>query len=711
MSSKKFTKKQLDGFHQAAQSLKLYRRAELQDESDGASLIEQLYVDPLPNEHVFQTMLKPNTTILIGRKGTGKSTIFQRTQRELRKHQAYASAYIDIKTIFESSQVDSGLLAKMEASSGSLPEELLRKLLLYKVFLKSVINQIREELKERVKRSYWERIKTYFTGTFDELFEGLDNLLEETDHDKFISILGFKKYEVQVEEKTSNQYESGGGIEASVSPQPGIKASLSHKNSVGATNTEGIKYSDILMRTFDTKEFILRLKQILNKINVKHLYIFVDDFSELPEEAMKVVVDTLLAPLNNWSEELIKFKVAAYPGRVYYGNIDKTKIDEINLDLYDLYGSTDVNTMEDKAIDFTRRLIESRIKYYSNCDIDVYIQGDEEIWRQFFYATMGNPRNLGYVLYYLHESYLIYEKPLGIRAIRVSAQRYYEDKIEPYFRMNKFLHESFAERSSIYSLKELLEAITQRARTLRDHRKSVVMRELQGIPPTSHFHVLTSLENIFSSLELNFFLTKYYEMKDRDGNRVTVFALNYGLCQKYSIEFGRPIGKSTGKKEHRLYLVERIFNYTPIVNAYLEKNQEIVCGNCEESFGFEHLPSLQFYGMQCPRCKKGLCQVKNLSKKYEETLNAVRPELLLPPTELGILHTLHAENRALFAKEISEELDCSYQLVGKRGKILDERGFVKRNENEQGRRVFEITDLAEQNYFTDDETDGLDIEE
>jgi len=31
-------------------------------------------------------------------------------------------------------------------------------------------------------------------------------------------------------------------------------------------------------------------------------------------------------------------------------------------------------------------------------------------------------------------------------------------------------------------------------------------------------------------------------MSDRDGPKVSVFALNYGLCQKYTIEFGRPEG-------------------------------------------------------------------------------------------------------------------------------------------------------------------------
>jgi len=95
-----WSNEQLEAFRAAAQSLKLYRRAELEDENQ-RSLIKDLYVDPLPANHVFQTVLKPHTTLLIGREGTGKSTIFQRVQYELRHMNGYASAYVDIKTVFE----------------------------------------------------------------------------------------------------------------------------------------------------------------------------------------------------------------------------------------------------------------------------------------------------------------------------------------------------------------------------------------------------------------------------------------------------------------------------------------------------------------------------------------------------------------------------------------------------------------------------------
>ena len=87
--------------------------------------------------------------------------------------------------------------------------------------------------------------------------------------------------------------------------------------------------------------------------------------------------------------------------------------------------------------------------------------------------------------------------------------------------MNHFLHETFDEKVSVLSLKELLETVV-------------------------------------TTLELNFFVTKYYEMSDRDSRKVAIYALNYGLCQKYAIEFGRP----TEKREHRLYFVERIFDAT-----------------------------------------------------------------------------------------------------------------------------------------------------
>ena len=87
MADRTPSKEELEGFRAATESLKLYRRADLNDPEHGTSLIEELYVDPLPEDDVLKTVLRPHTTFVIGRKGTGKSTVFQRLQHELRKTQ------------------------------------------------------------------------------------------------------------------------------------------------------------------------------------------------------------------------------------------------------------------------------------------------------------------------------------------------------------------------------------------------------------------------------------------------------------------------------------------------------------------------------------------------------------------------------------------------------------------------------------------------
>ena len=213
------------------------------------------------------------------------------------------------------------------------------------------------------------------------------------------------------------------------------------------------------------------------------------------------------------------------------------------------------------------------------------------------------------------------------------------------------------------------------------------------------------LESLLATLELNFFVTKYYEMSDRDGHKVAVYALSFGLCQKFAITFGRP----TEKREHRLYFVERIFDYTSLLRQFMQQNQEIRCAQCGTTYELDQLNALKMFGMQCPTCKTGICAITNLSRKYESLLRSVAPELLLPPTELGILQTLETEKRAMYAGEIASELDKSYQLVGRRGKTLAERGLVQRDVNDQNRRTFQITPLAEASYFDLTLDDALDV--
>ena len=75
-------------FSLIADSLRQYRRADSKDfekELNDNSAIDLLYVDPLPSDAILSQVLAPTTTFLLGRKGTGKSTIFAKAQSVIRE--------------------------------------------------------------------------------------------------------------------------------------------------------------------------------------------------------------------------------------------------------------------------------------------------------------------------------------------------------------------------------------------------------------------------------------------------------------------------------------------------------------------------------------------------------------------------------------------------------------------------------------------------
>lgn len=687
-----FTTDELDRFAEAVQSLKLYRRAELES-SRGEDLIEKLYVDPLPNDFVHKQIKSTSTTFLIGRKGTGKSTVFLRAQKSLLSEKDVVSTYVDIKTVFESAQVDPASRANLVNIEEALPEESLTRLLLMTSFLKAVIEGVRDDLKKKLSSSWKFRVKEAFTGTYDDLSRDLDNFIANLDTPAFANVQGIRN--IAASDRQGGNSSQGLNASMKVGLDKGPEVELSASRAESITQEKEHQYSEVLLRTISLPSLISGLKKLLEPLNVRHLFVFLDDFSELPADAMKDVVDALIAPLNNWSDELVKFKIAAYPGRIYYGSLDKTKIDEVSLDLHSIYGQATVADMEDKAVDFTKRLVERRLEHFGlepSKFIDSRTQ--DQVWVALFRASLGNPRALGYVLYFVYEAQILYGRRINVSAIRDAAKKYYEDKLEPYFAMGAFLHESFEERSTVFSLKELLESLVNRAREVRTKDTSSIFKTIEGQHPTSHFNVSPTFDSLLSTLELNFFITKYYVMSNRDGQRVSVYALNYGLCEKYSIAFGRP----TGTREQRLYFVERVFDYNPLLQDFIASNQEIRCDNCGELFDAGDLDALKRFGMLCPECKVGTCIVTNISKKYSDVIQKVSKDQMLPSTELGILQTLNSETNPLYAGDIAGELDVSHQLIGKRAKRLGEQDLVERK-IVRGRPEFTLSTRAERIYF------------
>jgi len=708
-----YSKADKDKFFEAVDSLKKYRRAEITDEA-GRDLVDTLYTDLLPNEQVLKACLTDNTTFLIGRKGTGKSTIFLKLQREYRKKNNILSCYIDAKTVFESSQTD---FIGIGYLNETISDSELNRYILERNFIQSVLRSLIEETKKK-SRKLSEKIKQFMgvggVKLVEEKLKNLNDSIDNNDHLKLIEVPSLQQISVNRKSSAEKANETASSkdnkLTGKTSPTDlGIDATASTNRSTKDSRKiiSGLEeqFSDVFLKVFQIRNFINQLKEILSILEIRSLVILLDDFSEIPDHSMRVFVDVILAPLNNWSEEFIKFKVAAYPNRVYFGKIDQGKIDKISLDFYDLY-STRVNksVMEEKSVDFTQRLIEKRIGYFTNQPVGYFFdtrkESIEEYYDLIFQISMNVPRIIGYILYYCYESKVVYGDPITRTSLEDAAEKYYELTIEPFFQSTTYSLKSFEEKISILQLRELLSIFVDELKIIQ---RKIRVGELSGLiydvvrtnPYASHFIFNPIHEQFLKTLELNFFISKYNEMSGRDRGKQSVYCLNYGLCIKHSLRWGYPKGT-----EHRKYLISRPFDFNSKIEDFLRTSKRIICINpeCNRNFPFEELQFPKFANMKCPSCQN-LVKVIATSETIEAELSRIDNAKLLPEVELGILHEIHKSEKLLKPKEIAEELDCSYQLVGWRAKKLDEtKGLILR-EDETGQRVYKLTDRAKEDYY------------
>lgn len=336
-----------------ANSLKLIRRAEI--EYAGENIIDEIYTDLLPNEGILQQVNLPRTSILKGRKGTGKSTIFQKSIADMKGNKDVITVYIDIKTLFDSAT---------PILSGNLTIEMseeIKKYLIYKNFLFEVIKLATKEFKNSIKsQNFFSRITYSLNGKVAEVEEELQEILDNIN--EVVKAVDAQLYTVISKTESNGQSEKVGFIANISSTSIGANSEISKSEE----NVCKREFSSAVLQYFDIKKCLIEaFLKIRDSLNVKYIYIYLDDYSEMDQEAQEIFMDWFVAPLNNVSDDFVKFKIATYPSRFYYGRLDNQKIDEINLDFYSaLYTYKNISKMEELSIDYVRRLICNRFEVF-----------------------------------------------------------------------------------------------------------------------------------------------------------------------------------------------------------------------------------------------------------------------------------------------------------------------------------------------------------
>ncbi|MBN5319575.1 hypothetical protein JY479_06085 [Serratia marcescens] len=701
-------------FFDAVDSLKRFKRAEVTDRKN-RTLIDKLYTDLLPENQVFNMCFSGNTTFLVGRKGTGKSTIILKLENEYRKDNNYLSCYIDTKTVFESSKSE---YKKLDYLNDKIPEGALEQYLVERSFIQEVLKSIGYELDKRADNFFAKFSDAIGIGSKAKVKKKISSLLSRVSNNDILSSIEVPVVtELAVKIQTGNESEvskavkNKGAASLSIEKNGSINAGLSgERDSTSSSRSKENEiweksFSSTLLKVFQIKNFIDEIEVILKTLKIKKLIVFLDDFSEVDEQTIKNFVDVVLAPLNNWSNEFVCFKVAAYPNRVYYGNIDPGKVDVVELDFYNLYSNYDKATMESLSVNFTKRILENRVNYFCSGLIADYFDVNsnvslEEYYELIFKVSMNVPRIIGYILFYCHQTHVSQGKLINRLAIENAASNYYDKIVSKYFDIATNSLMSFDEKVSELQQKELLDLIMDK---LKQVKKQIVTSELTGDiykadsknPFCSHFFFQPNLEHFVRSLELNFFITKYNEMSDRDGVKISVYGLNYGLAKQQNLRWGKPDGT-----KYRKYFIGRPFDFNKIIEDFLKGSKKIVCLNpsCAKVYPYEQLEFLKFAKMKCVDCHCPV-ELKSISDNIADELGKIDKAKLLPKLDLSILHELNKDAGEMFARDIAEELDASSKLIAKRAEKMDKNLSLIHRDRSGILIKYSITESAKEMYF------------
>lgn len=694
-----------DTFSELIESLKRSQRAELVDEENN-SVLEELYVDPFEGNMVINNMMNDQTTLLIGRKGTGKSTIINKFQHEIRKSSNKISLYIDVRTIYSKSENsnDVPLFNVPQAMDKSTQE----KLYLYSSFIKKVIEEIKIEINknlfEKHNQSWIEKIKTFFLSNSErkiseaDFISQLDSILSKSLKSSYNDITSFQQRAIVDKNNNQTTHNIGESESYDLSIENiGINFSSSEATNSLSEQSNTYNYSNILKREFNISNFADDLKGLLQKVGITKVYFCLDDCSELDKEALNVFIKTLVAPLHNDSESFFRFKISFYPERNVLPDIDRTKIDTMYLDYYEMYKSSGADKVEEQAINFVKRLVQTRLKYYfktSNIEeiekslFDTKSLSMDSYYKIIFYACSCIPRNIGKLLFYCNRKSITQGKLITKSIIEESAKEQYINEVETLITKDEFFqYKSYSEIYKRTQLKELVNSFIDKAKENKKRIGDSNANIFKGYTPSnapSHFlFVRKDVAGYLSTLEINNFITRISEQKDRGdyingifySNDIIVYTINYGLCQKENIIFE--------EVNNRKYRIERVFDFNKLVEEWANSSAFVECSNCHTGYDVSKWENIKEFDYYCPKCKKNyVCELKtkpNTTRQISDNTQQVN----LKPEQLRIIHSLYIESD-LNENQIAGDLDISPKTVRaylRADRDLQKEGWVEKNES------------------------------
>jgi len=311
----------------------------------------------------------------------------------------------------------------------------------------------------------------------------------------------------------------------------------------------------------------------------------------------------------------------------------------------------------------------------------------DDYYKVLFQISSNVPRIIGKILEIsLHKTNSL-ERKITKKILQDAAKQHYKNDIEFVLTKSEYIeYKSYNESFEKFHLLELLKIIIEKAINNKKHIAAsgakIFSVYSKNTAPSNYLHVSEELEDILKTLEFNFFITKYSQQKDKDGENISVFSLNYGLCVENNIIFD--------EKSDRKFRIERIFDFNRILADWMKSSNELVCLGCGELYDISKKDIYIEHNIPCQKCQ-GEVSLRPIINKEQKQI--IENNIKVPMREYEILNALNNKS-SMTATELGDELDRAYQSInhsiGKNSKI-NGYDFIGREEI-KGKPYFHLSD-------------------
>ncbi|WP_017691497.1 hypothetical protein [Paenibacillus sp. PAMC 26794] len=519
------------------------------------------------------------------------------------------------------------------------------------------IRQIIESLKRQLEVMYDEKSLLIFkkeNPALDDL-EFIEKILIEG-----VTISRERKVAIEDSLKRSEN----GSIKGTLSLQPSISTDISQSDE----KVQSQKYTEI--KGLNVQDFINKISDIKRKANIDRIYVFIDEFSDLTDEAQinfsKLLKNLLASKINMF------FKIGVITDRYSFGDkiILGRDLYPIPLDLNEHVEKYNGTIYAIKKMEvFIEQLLEKRFDIFCP-DVsfnDVFKIKKEVVMNRLARASMGVTRTIGWVLQNAWKQCQdnntptdrigLQELSFGIRSARKIYFKQFQGSVK------KRLIPAF--------YMDLWDAIINKA--ISEKTKSPDR-------PASHFLIDPIRKDYLNILSENFLVHFLEEGRaSKAGGNYNLYAIDYDICLDNNIKYAEEKDEFTAVRF--IYDVE-LSKFDPYFIK--DKIKSYRCNACGTIYDEQSVS--QFKVKRCFEDDTKLEEIIHKEMPRTEG-NYVEVEIKI----LGLISSLEL-HEAMSAQEIADAVGCSRQKVSSWGSFV----LAKKN-------LINIVSKQGKNYYYESE--------